>query len=105
MKQFKRINKAEAEKLLAESQETVLVDIREGLDYAEDNDPRAIHLSNNNFNEFVMQTDKSIPIVVMCYHGISSQRVADYLSAQGFSDVYSLDGGYEAWSDKAEGLS
>jgi len=34
---------------------------------------------------------------VVCYHGNSSQSAAAYLISQGFSDVYSLDGGFELW--------
>ncbi len=33
----------------------------------------------------------------MCYHGISSQGAAQYLVNQGFEEVYSVDGGFEAW--------
>jgi len=38
------------------------------------------------------------PVVVVCYHGMSSQSAASYLNEQGFDDIYSLDGGYSAWS-------
>ncbi|MCV6069119.1 sulfurtransferase, partial [Escherichia coli] len=31
------------------------------------------------------------------YHGISSQGAAQYLVNQGFEQVYSVDGGFEAW--------
>jgi thiosulfate sulfurtransferase len=34
---------------------------------------------------------------VVCYHGNSSQSAAAYLVSQGFSEVYSLDGGFELW--------
>lgn len=100
MKQFKRIKKSEAEKVLADNHEAMLIDIRDKSDYMVENDSRSFHLSGENLNEFMMRTEKTVPLVVMCYHGISSQRIADYLVAQGFSEVYSLDGGYEAWSDK-----
>lgn len=99
MKQFKRINKLEAKEILSDNQEAMLIDIRDKLDYLEENDPQSFHLSSDNLGDFVMKTDRATPLVVMCYHGISSQRIADYLTTQGFSEVYSLDGGYEAWSD------
>jgi len=35
--------------------------------------------------------------VVVCYHGHSSQPAAQYFAAQGFEDVYSMDGGFEVW--------
>ena len=36
-------------------------------------------------------------IIVYCYHGNSSQDVANFLTSHGFTDVYSLKGGYEEW--------
>ena len=37
------------------------------------------------------------PVLVYCYHGISSQNAAAFLIERGFETVYSLDGGFEAW--------
>jgi rhodanese-related sulfurtransferase len=41
--------------------------------------------------------DLDAPLIVSCYHGNSSQGAAAYLVGQGFSEVYSLDGGFELW--------
>jgi rhodanese-related sulfurtransferase len=38
------------------------------------------------------------PIVVYCHHGMRSMQVALFLEHAGFSDVYNLSGGIEAWS-------
>jgi rhodanese-related sulfurtransferase len=43
-----------------------------------------------------LATDK--PIVVMCHSGVRSRRVAEYLSASGFSQIFNLAGGIDAWS-------
>lgn len=43
------------------------------------------------------QAEFDQPVLVMCYHGISSQGAAQYLVNQGFEEVYSVDGGFEAW--------
>ena len=37
------------------------------------------------------------PVLVMCYHGHSSQGAAQYLINQGYDEVYSVDGGFEGW--------
>ena len=47
--------------------------------------------------EFLQDTEFDESIVIYCYHGITSQGVAAHMADQGFEDVYSLDGGYEAW--------
>jgi len=41
---------------------------------------------------------KDKPLVVHCHHGGRSLKVAQYLRAQGFTDVKSLAGGIDAWS-------
>jgi thiosulfate sulfurtransferase len=35
--------------------------------------------------------------MVMCYHGNSSKGAAQYLLQQGYEEVYSVDGGFDAW--------
>jgi len=37
-------------------------------------------------------------VVVHCHHGQRSLRVVGYLRQQGFTDVWSLAGGIDAWS-------
>lgn len=79
-----------------------IVDIRDPQSYANGHMPQAIHLNNQNFATFMEQTPKDQPVVVVCYHGISSQQAAEMLSQQGFVDVYSMDGGFEAWHTQGQ---
>lgn len=74
-----------------------IVDIRDPQSFANGHMPQATHLSNDNFAEFLSATAKDQPVVVVCYHGISSQRAAEVIAAQGFETVYSMDGGFDAW--------
>ena len=39
-------------------------------------------------------------MVVVCYHGHSSQQAATWLAGQGFAHVYSLDGGFTDWEHR-----
>ncbi|MFH4094746.1 thiosulfate sulfurtransferase GlpE, partial [Acinetobacter baumannii] len=57
----------------------------------------AYHLTNDTIVAFMEDVEFEQPILVMCYHGISSQGAAQYLVNQGFEHVYSVDGGFEAW--------
>ncbi|GAA4894585.1 thiosulfate sulfurtransferase GlpE [Ferrimonas pelagia] len=81
-----------------------IVDIRDANAYAAGHIPGAVHLHNGNLAEFILNAEFDDPLVVCCYHGISSQGAAGYLVEQGFEQVYSLDGGYEGWA-KAQGVS
>ena len=42
--------------------------------------------------------DPSQPIVCICHHGVRSLQVVAFLERQGFSAVYNLAGGIDAWS-------
>lgn len=93
---FQRIDISDAKELLKNN--AVLVDIRDSESYNAGHVSGAIHLTQDTIAAFIQNTKNETPILVMCYHGNSSQMVAQYLSGQGFTAVYSVDGGYEAWS-------
>lgn len=78
-------------------QRSVMVDIRDAQSYGVGHVPDAVHLTNETLSDFVQQTEFDQPVMVMCYHGISSRNAAQYLLSLGFEAVYSVDGGYEAW--------
>lgn len=76
----------------------VVVDIRDTQSFQQGHIPAALNLSNDNLHEFMMAANFETPLIVCCYHGISSQSAAQYLVHQGFERVSSLDGGFEAWT-------
>ncbi|WP_448212518.1 thiosulfate sulfurtransferase GlpE [Colwellia sp. MEBiC06753] len=75
----------------------VVVDIRDANSFSQGRIPGAVHLTNDNIQDFVREADFDKPTVVCCYHGVSSQPAAEYLVSLDFSDVYSLDGGFVGW--------
>lgn len=77
--------------------DVTIVDIRDPQSYSTAHMPNAAPLNNDNFGAFVEGTPKDKPVVVVCYHGVSSQQAAQVIAQQGFSEVYSMDGGFEAW--------
>ena len=95
---YKRINIKEANVLIKEPN-TFIADIRDEDSFTNSHIQGAINLSQANIGQFIQNTDKEINVLVVCYHGNSSQSVAAYFSQLGFKNVYSLDGGYEAWSN------
>jgi rhodanese-related sulfurtransferase len=38
------------------------------------------------------------PIACLCHHGTRSQRVAQFLAQQGYTDVANIAGGIDAWT-------
>ncbi|MDU1905384.1 MAG: thiosulfate sulfurtransferase GlpE [Dysgonomonas sp.] len=92
---FERIDKQTAIQKL--ETDGILIDIRDAESFVNGHIENAIHITQQNMGDFIVNTSKDVPILVMCYHGNSSQSVAYYLSMQGFTEVYSIDGGYEGW--------
>lgn len=84
-------------KSLIDAGEVNLLDIRDPDTFGVANINQSVNISGDNIEEFVASSDKTVPLIIYCYHGNSSKGAADYFSAQGYSDVYSMDGGYEHW--------
>ena len=96
MDQFECINVEEAHQKMHQGT-AVLVDIRDPQSFAMGHTPGAFHLTNDTLGAFMRDNDFDTPVMVMCYHGNSSRGAAQYLLHQGFEEVYSIDGGFEAW--------
>lgn len=95
METFECINVQQASERLAQG--ALLVDIRDPQSFALGHAHSALHLSNSNLNDFLATASRDAPVLVMCYHGNSSKGAAQYLLSQGFSEAYSIDGGFDAW--------
>ncbi|WP_416306856.1 thiosulfate sulfurtransferase GlpE [Neptunicella sp. SCSIO 80796] len=96
MEQFAHISVTETQQKLAEGH-VKLVDIRDEQAFAAGHIEGAWHLTNGSLNQFMAENEFDTPVIVCCYHGVSSQQAAQYLIHQGFDEVYSMDGGFEAW--------
>lgn len=95
METFECINVQQANAQLAQGAQ--LVDIRDPQSFALGHAASAQHLSSDNLADFIAQARRDLPVLVMCYHGNSSKGAAQFLLGQGFSEVYSIDGGFDAW--------
>ena len=45
---------------------------------------------------------KDTPIAFICHHGVSSRGVADRFAAHGFSQVFNVEGGMDAWAAQVD---
>lgn len=96
MTEFKRISIQQANDLITRNDAT-LADIRDQNSYHNGHIEGAVHLDNTSVEQFITETARDKPLIVYCYHGNSSQNAAQFLSEQGFAEVYSMDGGFEMW--------
>ncbi|MED5500768.1 MAG: rhodanese-like domain-containing protein, partial [Pseudomonadota bacterium] len=87
---FEHIDPATLAQWLSEGRPLQLIDIRDPLSFAQGHIPGSRHLDNTTVAELVDNTPSETPLVVVCYHGHSSQQAAGWLAGQGFDEVYSL---------------
>ena len=96
---------AGAEALLAEGH--LLLDVREPDEYEQGAIPGSIHIPRGNLESGIENrvTDRDQPIVVMCAGGVRSAFAADTLGQLGYTDVVSMDGGFNRWKDEGRNWS
>lgn len=74
-----------------------LIDIRDPQSFALGHIPGSRHLDNAGIGTLLDEAPRDTAMVVVCYHGHSSQQAAGWLASQGYRDVYSLEGGFSGW--------
>lgn len=82
----------------AAGDEFQILDVREEVELAQASLPDVVWLPMSELSLRLHELDPDASWVVLCHHGIRSNRVAGILHGQGFSDVSNLRGGIDAWS-------
>ena len=93
---FRRIDAEAASQLLARDNVLVL-DSRDQDSFGQARIASARRLSSDNLDTTLLGTPKATPVLLYCYHGNASQTYGQIFTDFGFAEVYSLDGGFEAW--------
>lgn len=96
MSTFDIITPAAAATLIDQTSVSI-VDIRDAGAFAAGHIDGAHNLDNSNLQQLLDNSSVENPLIVYCYHGHSSQSAAAYFAERGFTKVYSVAGGYEAW--------
>ncbi len=55
-------------------------------------------LLDQEYHDALMGLDRETPLVFQCHHGIRSQGAAEYFEQAGFTNLFNLAGGIDAWS-------
>lgn len=78
--------------------ETQILDCRDPRSYEQGHLPGA-QLINDALIQRLARTSKQQPVIVYCYHGVSSRDLAEFLVKFGFTNVLNLEGGWQAWAN------
>ena len=89
-----------AEALLADGY--LLLDVREPDEFEQGAIPGSVHIPRGNLEASIENriTDRDQPLVVMCAGGVRSAFAADTLQQLGYTEVISMDGGFNRWKDE-----
>ena len=94
----KHVDAEAAAKLVAEGKVTVL-DVRSPDEFTEGHIKGAknVNILDKDFEKQLQTVDKTKPVLVHCQAGGRSTRSLPTLEKLGFTEVYHLDGGLNAW--------
>ncbi|GAB4358567.1 MAG: hypothetical protein Kow0026_19530 [Oricola sp.] len=74
-----------------------ILDVRDEAAFRARHIDGAQNVSVMNLSSIIETTRRDTPILIYCYHGYASQEYAQIFVDFRFEEVYSLDGGFEAW--------
>jgi len=79
----------------------ILIDVREDNEFENDHAKGARHLGRGIIERDIVQTfpDKNTELILYCGGGYRSALAADNLQKMGYSNVWSMDGGWHAWKE------
>lgn len=81
-----------------------LLDVRTQEEWDESHVPGAVFIPLAELPNRVDEVPDDVEVVVMCRSGNRSQTGRDILLDAGFNNVYSMDGGINAWIDAGFGV-
>lgn len=80
----------------------VLLDVREEWETARCQLPESTWIPMGEIVSRAAELSKDAEIVVICHHGIRSWQVAKYLEREGFTNIFNLSGGIDAWAKEID---
>jgi rhodanese-related sulfurtransferase len=80
----------------------VLLDVREPWEYHTCRIEGSMLAPMNTSPARVPELDRDSDTVVICHHGVRSYQVGVFLERNGFSNLYNLKGGVNAWADQVD---
>ena len=97
----KEVTVAETRDRLAANRAALLIDVREDHEWDDSRAAGAIHLGKGIIERDVETTvpEKSTELILYCGGGYRSALAADVLQTMGYTNVWSMAGGWKAWNE------
>jgi len=97
-----QISPAELDALLKTGAAPKLVDVRTREEYDAVHLKDALLFTQEMMQEMLSTWSRTEPVVMVCHHGIRSMDAAAYFAGHGFTNVKSLTGGIDQWSQEID---
>jgi len=90
---------ADFEKQVAATKEKVVLDVRTPDEYNRGHlpDAKLMNVNDGNFKQQLSTLQKDKPVYVYCAAGVRSNKAAKIMRQEGFTQVFELKGGLQAW--------
>ena len=98
---IREVNVAETQQRMAQNPGAKLIDVREDNEWQSAHAAGAIHLGKGIIERDIEQLvpDKATELILYCGGGYRSALAADVLQKMGYTNVFSMAGGWKAWEE------
>ena len=98
---IRELSVEQARRRLDTNPEARLIDVREDHEWHDGRAARAAHMGRGIIERDIEQAipDKQTELILYCGGGYRSALACDNLQRLGYTNIYSLDGGWTAWKD------
>ena len=100
-KRIREVSVAETRRRVTENPNAKLIDVREDNEWNAAHAAGAIHLGKGIIERDIEATvpDKTTELILYCGGGYRSALAADTLQQMGYTNVFSMAGGWKAWKE------
>jgi len=98
---IREVDVAETQKRMREDDNLKLIDVREDREWDDSHAAGAIHLGKGIIERDIETTvpEKDTELILYCGGGYRSALAADVLQKMGYTNVFSMAGGWKAWKE------
>jgi len=102
-RRIREVTVPETQKRTAENPAAKLIDVREDNEWQAGHAAGAVHLGKGIIERDIEEKvpDKTTEIILYCGGGYRSALAADVLQRMGYTNVFSMAGGWRAWKESS----
>jgi uncharacterized protein len=100
MPYFSEISPLQAAEMMRDYKDAWVLDARDASSYKEGHIDGAMQAHDGLVSHLLNKEDFARPVIIYCYRGNSSKKMAEVFARAGYERVYSMIGGFVAWKKR-----